>query len=127
MRYCLISIKKINAIGGFCLFISFEIQCCKFMSSFVCTILFERLWVQFFNKYLCWPTTLFQFKILAHCVFEFDTPALNLPRNTLSTKGSACEFYKPATGKPFKRLELMSTEHKKETSFSAEENMVKTN
>ena len=32
---------------------------------------------QCFNKYQVWPATLFQFLILAHCVFEFDTPVGN--------------------------------------------------
>ena len=32
--------------------------------------------IQYFNKYRVWPTTLFQFLILAHYVFEFDTPDL---------------------------------------------------
>ena len=32
--------------------------------------------IQYFNKYRVWPAILFQFFILAHCVFEFDTPAL---------------------------------------------------
>ena len=32
--------------------------------------------IQYFIKYRVWPTTLFQFLILAPCVFEFDTPAL---------------------------------------------------
>ena len=32
--------------------------------------------IQYFNKYRVWPATLFQFLTLAHCVFEFDTPAV---------------------------------------------------
>ena len=35
--------------------------------------------IQYFNKYRVWSATLFRFLILAHCVFEFDTPDLDDP------------------------------------------------
>lgn len=30
----------------------------------------------FFNKFQCWPATLSKLEMLAHCLFEFDTPGL---------------------------------------------------
>jgi hypothetical protein len=57
------------------------------------SILFKLVQVNFFNKYQCWPATLSNFLILAHCIFEFDTPGVG--GGELGTEfyllGSICE------------------------------------